>query len=106
MLLNFSFCCNANTVYGRFWSKVYLATLDNSYCNTVYVVHIFLAICKFTQFRNCAVQIRNYEIANQFQNGNPISNRVALLCILEIVLFVKQTTPMEAIIARSARLSV
>ena len=30
-------------------------------------------IFKFTQFGNCAAQIRKCEIANQFQNRNPIS---------------------------------
>ena len=33
-----------------------------------HTVYMFRAICKFTQFRNCAAQIKNCEIANQFQN--------------------------------------
>ena len=33
---------------------------------------LFHAICKFMQFPNCTAQIRNYEIANQFQSKNPI----------------------------------
>ena len=36
-------------------------------------------VSKFMQFRNCAAQIRNREIANQFQNCT------ATLHILEIV---------------------
>ena len=36
------------------------------------LVYMFRAICKFTQFRNCAAQIRNCENGNQFQNWNPI----------------------------------
>ena len=34
---------------------------------------MFRAISKFTQFWNCVAQIRNYAIANQFPNRNPIS---------------------------------
>ena len=60
-------------------------------------VYMFRAICKFTLFRNCAAQIRNCEIANQFRNC------VALLRILEIASFLKQTPPIDAIVARSAR---
>ena len=29
-------------------------------------IYMFRAICKFVQFRNCTVQIRNCKIANQF----------------------------------------
>ena len=32
------------------------------------VYSMFCTICKFTQFRNCAVQIRKCEIANQLRN--------------------------------------
>ena len=32
---------------------------------------MFCGICKFTQFWNCAAQIRNYVVANQVRNGNP-----------------------------------
>ena len=28
---------------------------------------MFCAFCKFTQFRNCSAQTRNYEIANKFE---------------------------------------
>ena len=31
-------------------------------------LYMFRAICKFTQFRNCAAQIRNCKIVNQFRN--------------------------------------
>ena len=45
---------------------------NKTYICDVYV-YMFRAICKFTQFWNCAVQIRNSAIANQFQNGSLIS---------------------------------
>ena len=32
-------------------------------------IDMFCAICKFMQFWNCTAQIRNFEIANQFERG-------------------------------------
>ena len=61
------FCFRGNPTYVIF--KLLLATFI-SFSTYMYM---FRAIWKFTQFPNCAAQIRNCEIANQFQNCKPIS---------------------------------
>ena len=68
-----SSCPTANCIHWR-------ASTDTH--RNVYIggMYMFRAFCKFTQFRNCAAQIRNCEIANRFRNGNPISKlRSAIL---------------------------
>ena len=64
---------------------------------------MFHAICKFTQFEITLHKLEIVKLLTNFETGIRFQNCVALLRILEIASFLKQTPPIDAIVARSTR---
>ena len=61
---------------------------------------------QIANLRNFEIALRKLEIAKMltnFETGIQFRNGVALLLILEIASFLKQTPPIDAIVAHSAR---
>ena len=71
-------------------------------------IYIYIYICsaQFANLRNFEIALHKLEIAKlqtNFETGIQFRNCVALLRILEIALFLKQTMPIDTIMARSAQ---
>ena len=80
--------------------------MTDLYCRNQVAVYMFPA---FANLCNSEIALRKLEITKLYTNfkmGIWFRNCVALLCIIEIALFLKQTPPMITVVARSAWCSV